>query len=144
MNFKTVIWTLLTLMSSSLFGQTVKKCDGSVLSLVSGKIGKLNQKEITDFLMTFGEECRNNVEYTEWSNELLFDVLDKQTELALTTIQKEKTKIDLEEILDVISSPLLDEDIDKLIEKVNMTKVDARLKQTILNKLKIAKDSLKN
>jgi len=144
MNFKIVFWTLLTLASSSLFGQTIKKCDGTVLHLTSGKIGKLNQKEITDFLLTFGKECRDNVEYTEWSNELLFDVLSNQTELTLKAIQKEKNKIDFDEILDVISSPLLDENIGKLKEKVKGTKVDAQLKQTILDKLTIAQNSNKN
>jgi hypothetical protein len=144
MNLKFIIWILLTLTSSSLFGQTIKKCDGTVLSYTSDRIGKLNQEEIRDFLLTFGKECRNNVEYSEWSNELLFDVLDKQTELTLRTIQKEKSKIDLDEILDVISSPLLDENIDKLIEKVKGTKADTKLKQTILDKLTIAQESYKN
>jgi hypothetical protein len=144
MNYRITVCALLTLTSYSLFGQAVEKCDGTVLHFTSGKIGKLNQKEIMDFLLTFGKECGNNVEYSEWSNELLFDVLEKQTELTLATFQKEKNNIELEEILDVISSPLLDENIDKLIEKVKGAKVDAKLKQTILDKLTIAKDSYKN
>ena len=144
MNLKIIIWTTLTLTTTSLLGQTIKKCDGTVLHSTSGKIGKLNQKELTDFFLTFGKECSDNVEYSEWSNELLFDVLDKQTELMMKTIQKEKNKIDFDEILDVISSPLLDENIDKLIEKVKGTKVDSEFKQTILDKLIIARNSYKN
>jgi hypothetical protein len=73
----------------------------------------------------------------------LFDVLEKQTELTLSTIQKEENNIELEEILDAISSPLLDENIDKLIEKVQGTKVDTKLRQTIVDKLRNAKDSHK-
>jgi hypothetical protein len=133
----------LTLTSISLFGQAIKKCDETVLHFTSGKIGQLSQKEIKDFLLTFGKECEANVEYSEWSNELLFDVLEKQTELTLSTIQKEENNIELEEILDAISSPLLDENIDKLIEKVQGTKVDTKLRQTIVDKLRNAKDSHK-
>ena len=135
---------MLSLASTSLLGQTIKKCDGTVLHSTSGKIGQLNQKELTVFLLTFGKECRDNVEYSQWSNELLFDLLDNQTELMMKTIQKEKNKIDFEEILNVISSPLLDEDIDKLIEKVKGTKVDAEFKKTIVDKLIIAQDSYGN
>jgi hypothetical protein len=89
---KIIICGLLTLTSISLFGQAIKKCDETVLHFTSGKIGQLSQKEIKDFLLTFGKECEANVEYSEWSNELLFDVLEKQTELTLSTIQKEDWK----------------------------------------------------
>jgi len=143
MKFKIIIWVLLTLTASSLFGQTVKKCDGTVLGLTRGKIGELSQKELTDFLMTFGKVCRDNVEYSEWSNELLFDVLDKQTELTLQTIQKEASKIELVEILNVIASPLLEEHIDDLIKKVKGSKVDMEIKVMILDKLYLAQDTYK-
>ncbi|WP_337330366.1 hypothetical protein [Chryseolinea sp. T2] len=143
MNLKAAVWALVTLTSSISFGQSIKKCDGSVLSITSEKIGKLSEQEIGDFLSTFGEECRNNVEFTEWSNELLFDVMEMQTQLTLTTIEQDK-RIDLGEILEVIASPLLDEDIDTLIAKVRSTNVEPKLKQKVLEKLTIAKNSLKN
>src|SRR5688572_5499786 len=92
--------TILTLTTSTLYGQGTKKCDGSVLLSTSKKIGKLTQNEITDFLLTFGQECRNNAEYSEWSNELLFKTLDNQTELTLKTIEKEEKKIEIKEILE--------------------------------------------
>lgn len=139
MNFKTVICALLVLMSSPSFGQTVKKCDGAILSLTSDRIGKLTEKEIAVFLLTFGAECRNNAEYTEWSNELLFDVLGSQTQLTLTAIENEET-IDLEEILEVIAAPLLDEDIDNLMTKVKAAKADPKVREALLDKLIVAKE----
>lgn len=86
--------------SPAVVGQPVVKCDKSVLVSISERSGKLSESEISNFLHTFGKACRNNVEYSEWSNELLFSILDNQTVLTLTTIEKEKMKIELDVILD--------------------------------------------
>lgn len=101
------LWQFLFFLSP-LFGQVIRKCDGTVLLMVSKNVGKLNQDQIRDFLLTFGRECRINVGYSEWSNELLFSILEKQTDLILKTIEREKKKIDIEEIFEDLSSPVHD------------------------------------
>ena len=132
------ILTILTLTTTILFGQTVQKCDGTILRSTSEKVGRLTQKEITDFLLTFGEECRNNAEYSEWSNELLFSILDKQTELIIKTIEKEEKRIEIKEILDDLSSPILDPNIKDIISKVEKIKIQKELKDKIIERLKTA------
>jgi hypothetical protein len=111
--------------------------------MTSEKVGKLKQNEIRDFLLTFGKECRNNAEYSEWSNELLFSVLDKQTELTLATIEKEEKQIEINEILTDLGSPINDMiDVKKLIPKVEKVKFNGRLKKNIIEKLKTADNNL--
>ena len=132
------ILTILTVATTILFGQTVQKCDGTILRSTSEKVGRLTQKEITDFLLTFGEECRNNAEYSEWSNELLFSILDKQTELIIKTIEKEEKRIEITEILDDLSSPILDPNIKDIISKVEKIKIQKELKDKIIEGLKTA------
>ena len=89
--------------------------------------------------MTFGQECQNNAEYSEWSNELLFSLLDKQTELTLKTIEKGEKKIEIKEILEELSSPINDGfDIKKIITQADKVKINRRLKDEILERLKTA------
>ena len=131
--------TILVLTTTTLFGQVVEKCDRTILLSTSNNIGQLTQKQIADFLFTFGKECRNNVEYSEWSNELLFSLLDKQTELTLKTIEKEEKKIEKDEILNDLSEPIHDMiDLKELIAKIDKVKMNGRLKNEIIEKLKSA------
>ncbi|MBX2964615.1 MAG: hypothetical protein KF845_00615 [Cyclobacteriaceae bacterium] len=103
----------------------------------------MTQREISNFLLTFGQECRNNVEYSEWSNELLFSLLDKQTELTVRTIEKEEKNIELEEIFFVLKNPIHDGiDIKNLIGKVNKVKFNTRVKKEIIDRLKTAESLL--
>jgi hypothetical protein len=129
----------LSLSPSTLFGQEIKKCDDTILSGVHKKIGKLNRNEIAKFLMSLGKECENNAEFSEWSNELLFAVLDKQTDLMLKTIEKEERNIELDVILEDLESPISDMIVVRsLIPKVEKAKISKRVKQQILDRLKIA------
>lgn len=133
------ILTILTLATTTLLGQTVKKCDDSILLVTSEKIGQLNQKQITDFLLTLGQECRNNVEFSEWSNEILFSLLDKQTDLTIKTIEKEEKRIEMEEIFDDLSSPIHDLiNLKDIISKIEKVKIKKELKDKIIEKLKTA------
>lgn len=136
------ILTSLTITTSTLYGQEIKKCDGSVILATENKVGQLTKKDVKDFLLTFGKECRNNVEFSEFSNEVLFLVLDKQTELILKTIEKEEKQIELDEILDDLSSPISDMIVVKnLIPRVEKVKINTRLKNLIVDRLRTAESS---
>jgi hypothetical protein len=135
------ILTILTLVTTTLFGQAIQKCDRTVLLSTSEKIGRLNQKEITDFLLTFGQECRKNAEYSEWSNELLFSLLDKQTDLTVKTIEKEEKRIATEEIFGNLNSPINDMiSVKNLIPKIEKTNIRQDLKEKIIESLRAADD----
>jgi hypothetical protein len=138
MKLRISILTILTLTTTTFYGQVIEKCDGTILLRTSERIGKLKQDEIRDFLLTFGPECKNNVEYSEWSNELLFSLLDKQTELTLKTIEKEERKIEMNEILNDLNSPINDLiDIKKILVKVDNVKMNKRFKNRIIEQLTV-------
>jgi hypothetical protein len=133
------ILTILILLTTTLFGQAIKKCDGTVLSTIADKIGKAKQKEIADFLLTFGQECRNNVEFSEYSNELLFSLLDKQTGLTVKTIEKEEKRLEMEAILEDLSEPIHDmNNIKSIITRIEKVKIKKELKDKIIERLKTA------
>lgn len=143
MKLKSFILIILLSVRLTHYGQSIEKCDGTVLLTTGNKIGQLTQREISNFLLTFGQECRNNVEYSEWSNELLFSLLDKQTELTVRTIEKEEKNIELEEIFFVLKNPIHDGiDIKNLIGKVNKVKFNTRVKKEIIDRLKTAESLL--
>jgi len=138
MHLKLFIWAWLTLASTSLFGQT-RKCDDSVLLTTSKKLGKLNQVQIVSFLSTFGKECADNAEFSEWSNELLFSLLDKQTELTVMTIERAEERIDMDVILYELSAPITDMvNITTLIPRVEKVAINPKLKKQITEQLKTA------
>jgi hypothetical protein len=121
----------------------IEKCDGTILLRTSERIGKLNQDEIRDFLLTFGPECKNNVEYSEWSNELLFSLLDRQTELTLKTMEKEERKIEMNEVLNDLNSPINNLiDIKEILVKVDNVKMNKRFKNRITEQLKSAESKM--
>lgn len=130
------ILTFFVLSTTDLCGQSIKKCDANILQSTSQHVGQLTPKEIRDFLMTFGRECDSNVEFSEWSNELLFSVLAQQTELVLIILEKEKYTVDQEEIIDELSQPINDGiDVKKLIDKVDKVKIDDEFKKKITDAL---------
>jgi hypothetical protein len=93
-----ILFTLTSLIigTSNLYGQEVKKCDGSVVLATQNKAGQLTQNDVSDFLMTFGKECQNNAEFSEFSNEVLFLVFDRQTELVFKTMTTEERKFEMD------------------------------------------------
>ncbi len=143
MKLRLVILTCLILATFNIYGQTIKKCDGAVVLFTKNKLGQLTQREIRDFLLTFGQECRNNVEYTEFSNEILFNLLDKQTELLLLTMEKEGGKIEMEIILEDLGTPINDEiDLKTILTKVEKVKVNGQIKKDIVDRLNSAKKDM--
>jgi len=128
-----------TIAISTLFGQEIKKCDVFVVLATKNKAGQLTQKDVTDFLMTFSKECQNNAEFSEFSNEVLFLIFDKQTDLVLKTIVKTESKLEIDKILVELSSPINDMiNVKDLLTKVDQVKIESGLKKKIIDNLKIA------
>jgi len=116
--------------------QLIGKCDLEVLLSVSRKMGRLAEPDIKSFLLTFGKECGSNIEYSEWSNELLFKVLHAQTKLVLKTMEGAESIIDIEAILSDLSSPINDGiDVKGLLTKVDAVRMNIRLKRQIVGSL---------
>jgi len=57
-------------------------------------------------LLTFDHPCQYNIEYCEFSNVLLFVVLENYTKSFLKMIRKEKKVLSLDKILSEIVQPI--------------------------------------
>lgn len=62
-------------------------CDFKSIVDTRNSINELNFKIVEDFLATFDNSCDNNIEYTQMSNETLFDVMHNSPGLFLKVLQ---------------------------------------------------------
>jgi len=134
-----ILIILLILTSISTFAQS-EKCDINKLLIIHENMDNLTFQMIEDFLFTFDESCENNVEYSEWSTELLFKVIDKWTNLYFKVLTSEKITND-NCILKTFSDPLLDYNFQKIYDKIKVVETVENIKSCYLNVLiEIAKN----
>jgi Ca2+-binding EF-hand superfamily protein len=131
-----ILMLIVLVAGNSVRAQDVVKCDERVIR--HDKTGSLTASEISLFLMTLGEECRDT-EFSETSNEFLFALLDKQLALTLNTIQKIQSKLEKAYILDMLTNPINDLiDIKALITKIENTNAGGAVREEILKSLREA------
>jgi hypothetical protein len=102
-----------------LFGQNneCEKCDIKKLKLVYDSLENLSYPIVYDFVCTLDSSCKNNVEFSEWSNELTFRLVEKNANL----LNKVMHDLGFNYVLMVcneLSSPLMDYDYQKLYNQV--------------------------
>jgi hypothetical protein len=133
------ILTILTLATTTLFGQTIQKCDRTVLLWTSEKIGKLNQKEITDFLTDIWRRVSETIlNIQNGVMNYFFPFWTNRADLTVKTIEKDEKRLEMEAILEDLSSPLLDPNIKDIISRVEKVKIKKELKDKIIERLKTA------
>ncbi len=92
---------------------------------------------LSEFMCTFDNSCKNNVEYSEFSNETLFAVLEKAPNLffqVMTTGQ-----IDNEIILKEIENPINDLiNLQAVYDKTKLATAKTELKTDYLDALILA------
>ena len=141
--FIILIFAFLTTGVVEAVSQNIKKCDGTVVLSTKNAIGQLTREEVSDFLLTFGKECINNIEYSEFSNEVLFALLEEHTDLTLTTMEGMGKEIEIDVLLKEIASPLHDLiDIKGILEKVETAKVSKHFKSKVVEQLKVAEEAI--
>ena len=78
-------------------------CTATQLNLDS-----LDKKEIEIFLQVITPKLRSNVEHSQWSNELLFKVLQKYPSEVLSILDSYSSRIDMKYILEELRNPIHD------------------------------------
>jgi hypothetical protein len=115
------------------------KCNVNIVASTFHELNDLSQGRMIEFLKTFGSECENNVEYNEFSNEVLFKALQTDPELFMSSIDKEKNEIDLDAIIFNLENPLFDLiGLEKTLIIIENTQCDTNLKSQIENAIQIA------
>ena len=130
-----ILTILMTLMieTNFVFGQS-EKCDINKLVIVQENMDSLNYLMVEEFLLTFDESCKNNVEYSQWSNELLFKVINKWTSLYFLVLTS-KNIINDNYILEEFRNPLFDCNYQKLFNKIEAIDTDKSIQTIYLNSL---------
>lgn len=117
------------------------RCNFDCLKVIAENFNSLNYDHVHDFLLTFDEKCKNNVEFSEWSSELLMNTLSKYPDLVIKSIQTD-SNINAHLIYNKIESPVMDINFKEVYTNLDQIQ-GSDIKNEILNRLKIAEDKYK-
>lgn len=117
-----------------------EKCNIRYVVNVDKNISNLQENEVRLFLCTFSPLCEDDAEFGEFSNKVLFKLLDTNTELFFKVLTNEIKNIHIELILYELENPINDLINIKVIKnKVNEIEIiDNRLKDKVLKALQNA------
>jgi len=113
-------------------------CSIEILNRTHTNIENLSLSEVAAFLATFHPSCTTNIEYSEWSNELLFKVLSLHPESALNIIDK-NSSLYRNQIATELANPIHDNiEISQLISKLESVEIESfrRTRDIIIGILK--------
>ena len=99
-----------------------KHCNIYYLMTLESHLENPSDKEIENFLLTFDASCQTNAEYSEYSNELLFNLLHKFPD-KLISILKKNNNIHFRYILKELQKPVNDGiEIDEIVKQIQSRK----------------------
>ena len=111
---------------------------------LSDSVKDLTTDDIYKFLKTISIDCKNNAEFSEYSNEIIFKILGLNPSNFILVIDKDHNNLDLNEIIKLLKNPLNDTiNVKGLYKKINDVKIDSPYKKIILDSLKYAIDLYK-
>jgi len=136
---QTILTIVLTLTLSSLFAQMdSKKCDIEKVKAVHENIDNLSDKMVEDFLRTFDISCETNIEFSQWSNEMLYKLLDKDPGLVFKVLEQGQWNMEI--LLNEIKNPIHDFDYQKIYDKISNTATKSEFQKRILKAIEIVAD----
>jgi hypothetical protein len=113
--------------------KTTLKCNIEIVLETNENIENISEDLMLRFLRTFGTECKNNVEFSEFSNETLFKVIQTEPELFCKILENNKNQIEFDEIISELKSPINDLiDLDLTINRIANTKTEFSLKSKLI------------
>ncbi len=128
----------ISIFNLSLNGQEsfTEKCNISVVLEMHENLENISEDLMLKFLKTFGPECKNNVEFSEFSNETLFKVVQQQPELFGKTLDKHISDLEFDSILFVLENPLHDLiDLNLTKERISELGINMEIKEKLLKAL---------
>ena len=112
------------------------KCLSEPLIALSENIENLNDSIMFNFLNTFSVICANNIEFSQWSNELLFKVMDKEPALFVKILSNNIELLDTSAIYREMRAPLYDLiDVNSIRQKISILEIENDLKEDLMKKL---------
>lgn len=114
-----------------------KKCDIDRIRILNANLEQLDYEMVVEFLCTLDPTCRTNAEYSEWSNEMIFLLLESSPGPFLQALQDDRLDV-LNEVLDKIKSPVMEFDYQEIYNKVENLVQQEPVKNKVLKALEIA------
>jgi len=113
-------------------------CDIDKLSSISENIQDIDSSEVREFLSLFSITCNDNIEFSEFRNEILFEILEKRPSFILSELLL-CDSLTLKNLLHEIENPISDEfSIEKIYCSIKGIKLKNKQKNIILKSLYIA------
>lgn len=120
------------------FSQKPERCDINAILQVDRSFNKIEYQDIFGFLYTFDEECSKNVEYSQFSNEILFKLFSVYPDAMVDIMTESKEQLNIIVILDALKSPILDYEIQAIYNDVKNCSLSSPVKGEILSSLQVA------
>ena len=118
------------------FEKDTLKCNIKVILEISEQVETISDLQMERLLKAYGKECSNNVEFSEFSNEILFKTIQKQPELFCNIFEKIKSEIELEVILLELETPIHDLINMKFTRRqIEKTRISDDIKNLLLNSI---------
>jgi len=135
-----VLYCLLVLNCTSCSGFTKSKmdCDIQIVVYVHKNIKTVTSLDIQKLLASLNKKCKDNAEFSEFSNEVLFELMVERTEDVLKIIDNTKHKLDREYLYNNLADPVKDFDLQGIMNKVKVVNCSDAIKKRVIDSLKIA------
>ena len=114
-----------------------EKCDIQIVVETDLNMTNLDDSNISEFLCTMDKACCNNIEFSEYSNEVLFKLIKSYPE-KFVGVMSSSNNLQKDYIYKELSSPLLDYDIKQIMEAMRRVNHDQEVKTLILKALENA------
>ena len=108
---------------------------------------RLNEQNFLKFIVNMRIDCANNVEYSEWNNELIFKMLEENPKMFIAFLSRLSRKTNSAEttdfVLNELKKPINDGiEIDKLATLLKNTKTEnEKIKTEVIKSLNLAEQS---
>ena len=116
-------------------------CSTNILSKTEKNINNLDLVLVADFLATFHKSCKNNAEYSEWSNRLLFKVISKRPDNFLELLSK-NSSLSRDLIVDELKNPIFTQiNLDQFSDHIEQLEIpnSEEWKSKIIKSIKTAR-----
>ena len=107
------------------------------MKTVHENVDNLTFRMVEDFLCTFDSACETNIEFSQWSNEMLYTLCDKEPDLVFKVLEQSQLS-NIEIQLDAMENPIHNFDYQRIYVKIKDTETKSEFQEKILKSIEVA------
>lgn len=136
---KTISSLLLILFAVSGNTQPTTKCNLEKVRIADERANHLTNRIVREFLLTFDSTCNTYVEFLEYSNEILFKLIESDPKRVFKSIEQHKREFDEDFIYSIVENPISDNiDLERIKDRIQQLKCRCQSKVRFLEALEAA------